>query len=70
MLETIIKGETVSEVLDYVQFQERDLIDRLQSAVDVAVRERLLDHHQAGQFVKSYEDGLRGYTYLEEAEDR
>ena len=66
VLEDIIKGETVSEVLDYVQFQDRDLIHRLQLAVDVAVREGLIDHQQAGKFVKFYEDGLNGYTYLEE----
>jgi arginine decarboxylase len=66
-LETIVKGDTVSEVLDYVQFQGRDLIHRLQSAVDVAVREGRIDHKQAGQFVKFYDSCLGGYTYLEEA---
>ena len=66
VLETIVKGETVSEVLDYVQFHDRDLINRLQSAVEVAVREGRIDHRQAGQFVKFYEAGLQGYTYLEE----
>jgi len=66
VLETIVKGETVSEVLDYVQFHDRDLIHRLQSAVEVAVREGRIDHRQAGRFVKFYEAGLQGYTYLEE----
>ena len=37
VLDTILKGDTVSEVLNYVQFQGRDLIHRLQSAVDTAV---------------------------------
>ena len=66
VLDTIIKGETVSEVLDYVQFNGRDLINRLQAAVEVAVRENRIDHIQAGQFVKFYEEALNGYTYLEE----
>jgi arginine decarboxylase len=69
LLETIIKGDTVSEVLDYVQFKGRDLINRLQAAVEVAVREGRIDHQQAGRFVKFYEDGLNGYTYLEEPGD-
>ena len=68
-LETIVKGETVSEVLDYVQFHDRDLINRLQSAVEKAVREGRIDHRQAGRFVKFYEAGLQGYTYLEEISD-
>jgi len=67
ILEEIVKGETVSEVLDYVQFHDKDLIHRLQSAVERAVREGLIDHQQAGRFVRFYEDGLDGYTYLEEA---
>jgi arginine decarboxylase len=65
-LETIIKGDTVCEVLDYVEFNGRDLIQRLQTAVDVAVREGRIDHQEAGRFVKFYEDGLNGYTYLED----
>ena len=66
VLDTIIKGETVSEVLDYVQFRGRDLINRLQASVEVAVRENRIDHNMAGQFVKFYEEALNGYTYLEE----
>ena len=34
--------------------------------VENAVRQGLLDHSQAGRFVKFYEDALHGYTYLEE----
>lgn len=69
ILETIIKGDTVSEVLDYVQFKGRDLINRLQMAVESAVRDGRIDHQQAGRMVKFYEDGLNGYTYLEEPGD-
>ncbi len=68
VLEAIIKGDTVSEVLQYVQFKDRELIDRLQSAVELAVREGRIDNQQAGRFVKFYEEGLHGYTYLEEPE--
>jgi arginine decarboxylase len=66
LLETIIKGDTVSEVLDYVQFKGRDLMNRLQATVESAVREGRIDHQQAGRIVKFYEEGLNGYTYLEE----
>lgn len=69
VLETIVKGETVSEVLDYVQFHDRDLIHRLQMAVEKAVTDGRIDHRQAGRIVKFYEDGLQGYTYLEELDE-
>jgi arginine decarboxylase len=68
-LETIIKGDPVSQVLEYVQYKDRDLISRLQAAVEIAVRQGRIDHQQAGRFVRVYEEGLRGYTYLEEPED-
>ena len=61
----MVKGDTVSEVLDYVEFRGKELIDRLQSAVEFAVREGRIDHQQAGRFVKFYEEALNGYTYLE-----
>ncbi len=66
ILDTIIKGDTVAEVLRYVQFDTTDLMARFQRAVEVSVREGRFDHQQAGRFVKFYEEGLNGYTYLEE----
>ncbi len=65
-LNQILKGETVNEVLDYVQFKGRDLIDRLQQSVDLAIREGRITHSEAGEYVKYFEEGLDGYTYLEE----
>ncbi len=65
VLETIVKGDTVNEVLDYVQYRGKELIDRLQMSLEDAVREGRIDHQQAGRFAKFYEDGLNGYTYLE-----
>ncbi len=69
VLASIIRGDTVSEVLEYVQYKDRDLLNQLQNAVEVAVRRGLIDHQQAGRFVRVYEEGLRGYTYLEESPD-
>jgi arginine decarboxylase len=69
VLEAIVKGDTVREVLDYVEFDHSDLTTRLQTAVETAVREGRLDYQEAGRFLKFYEDGLNGYTYLEEPGD-
>ena len=65
VLDSIIKGETVREVLNYVQFNGRELTDRLQMAVELAVREGRITHEEAGRYVKFYEEALNGYTYLE-----
>ena len=66
-LETITKGDTVRDVLKYVQFSADDLISRLQFAVETAVHDGRLTHAEAGTLVRLYEEGLNGYTYLEKA---
>jgi arginine decarboxylase len=69
LIESLIKGDTVREVLDYVEFEPSELLTRLQSAVEIAIRENRISHQEAGRFLKFYEDGLNGYTYLEEGSD-
>jgi arginine decarboxylase len=69
IIESLIKGDTVREVLDYVEFEPSELLTRLQTAVETAIRENRITHQEAGRFLKFYEDGLNGYTYLEEGSD-
>ena len=70
LLETVIKGDTVREVLDYVEFDPDALVRKLRTDVEAAVRESRLDFQQAGRLLRFYEEGLQGYTYLEDARDR
>jgi arginine decarboxylase len=67
VVESVIKGDSVTDVLNYVGFHRAELIDRLQEAVERAVQQGCLDNLEAGRFLKFYEDALNGYTYLEEA---
>jgi arginine decarboxylase len=64
VIETIIKGSTVGDMLRYVQFNPEELLGQLQTAVETAVRRGLIDHEQAGRFLHFYERGIHGYTYL------
>jgi arginine decarboxylase len=66
MLEEVVKGDTVREVLDYVEFNADTLVGKLRSDVEAAVREGRLDYEASGRLLRFYEEGLRGYTYLEE----
>ena len=68
-LQATIKGDTVQEVLDYVAFPRATLLERIQSAVETAVHDGRIDYEEAGQCLRFYEDGLNGYTYLEDAQD-
>jgi len=67
-LDHVIAGDTVSEVLDYVQYNSRLLIETYRKDVEVAVREGKLGYEEAGRLVRFYEDGIGGYTYLESVE--
>ncbi|OYV96417.1 MAG: arginine decarboxylase [Planctomycetia bacterium 21-64-5] len=66
VLETVIKGDTVREVLDYVEFEPDALVRKLRTDVEMAVRETRLDFQEAGRLLRFYEEGLQGYTYLED----
>ena len=66
VVDAVIKGDTVGEVLDYVEFEPVELAKQLRAAIEQAVREGRISDGQAGRFLRFYEEGLNGYTYLEE----
>ena len=66
VLEAVIKGDTVREVLDYVEFDAEMLLHRMRVDVEAAVREGRIELEQSGRLLRFYEDGLHGYTYLED----
>jgi arginine decarboxylase len=66
VLEAVIKGDTVREVLDYVEFNVEGLRSQFRDSVERAVREGRIGYEEAGRFLRFYEGGLEGYTYLEE----
>ena len=66
ILESVIKGDTVREVLNYVQFDADQLLRKLRDSVEAAVRDGRMDLEESGRLLRFYEDGLQGYTYLED----
>ena len=62
----VIKGDTVHEVLRYVQFDPEELLGKLRRDVEAAVNAGHLQDQQAGRLLRFYEEGLQGYTYLED----
>jgi arginine decarboxylase len=65
-VEHIIKGDTVSEVLKYVEFDPESLMGKLRRDVEAAVHSGRMEDQQAGRLIKFYEEALQGYTYLED----
>ena len=66
VLEAVIRGDTVREVLDYVQFKSTVLAEEFRRDVETAVREGRIGYEEAGLLLRFYEEGLNGYTYLEQ----
>jgi arginine decarboxylase len=66
VLNTVVKGDTVREVLDYVQYSSRALIEQFRADVESALREGRIGYEEAGRLLRFYEEGLNGYTYLEQ----
>ena len=65
VLDHVIKGDTVKEVLDYVEFDAELLVKKLRHDIEHAVREGRISFEESGRLLEFYEDGLHGYTYLE-----
>jgi arginine decarboxylase len=64
-LDHYVPGDSVTEVLSYVQYQQAGMIDSIRSAVEASIQAGTLSKQEAKLFVKHYEEGLAGYTYLE-----
>ncbi len=64
-IDQIIDGETVEEVLDYVQYNPKKLVRQLEIWVTKSVKEGKISLEEGKEFLSNYRSGLYGYTYLE-----
>jgi arginine decarboxylase len=67
VLDAVIKGDTVREVLHYVQYSAEELAALMRKDVERAVRSGKISLDESRQLLTFYESGLEGYTYLEES---
>ena len=58
----LVHGDTVTEVLNYVQFRASDLLQVFRRKVAAA---KHLTRMEANAYIADYVAGLEGYTYLE-----
>ena len=64
-IDQIIDGETVEEVLDYVQYDPKKLVRQLERWVTKSVKQGKITLEEGKEFLSNYRSGLYGYTYLE-----
>ena len=66
-IDQIIDGETVDEVLGYVQYNPKKLVRQLEQWVTKSVNQGKISMEEGKEFLSNYRSGLYGYTYLEQA---
>ncbi|HOW98920.1 MAG TPA: biosynthetic arginine decarboxylase [Kiritimatiellia bacterium] len=60
-----IAGDTVADVLSYVEYNPQEMLDRMRKNAEQAVRAGRITVEERRQLMQAYEAGLRGYTYFE-----
>jgi arginine decarboxylase len=65
-IDGVVSGDTVTDVLRYVRYNRDDLVARVRRAAERALRAKRLTLEESRQLVRTYEEGLSGYTYLEQ----
>lgn len=64
-IDQIIEGETVADVLEYVQFSHKRLVRNVETWVTSSMKAGKISPEEGREFLSNYRSGLYGYTYLE-----
>jgi arginine decarboxylase len=64
-IDHLVEGDTVTQVLEYVEYFKPALMERMRFAVENALKSKRMSIQDGRKFLQFYEQGLDGYTYLE-----
>lgn len=65
LLDHVVPGDTVDEVLRSVMYSRESLLDRMRRSTEIALRAGQMTLEESRHLLRAYEEGLNGYTYLE-----
>ena len=65
VVDDVVDGDTVTEVLSYVQYEREDLVRRVRMSIERAHRAGRLTKSQGGRLLRFFRKSLDGYTYLD-----
>jgi len=68
VIEEVIRGDSVADTLSYMQVDHKELRRAMRADAERAVRRGVLTVPESRSLLSFYEQGLDGYTYLEESE--
>lgn len=60
-----IHGDSVADVLSYVEFDPKDMLVSFREKAEEAIHEGRISASERPEIMKAYDNGLRGYTYYE-----
>ena len=63
-IEHLVRGDTITEVLSYVQYDAEDLLENLRRYTEEALEENRMSLEESQLLLQNYERSLRHYTYL------
>ena len=63
-IEHVVKGDTMTEVLGYVQYDSEDLIENMRRRTEQALQEGQITLAESQLLLQNYEHSLSRYTYL------
>ncbi|MDR1755840.1 MAG: biosynthetic arginine decarboxylase [Culturomica sp.] len=66
VIDKIIEGETVADVLEYVQFNPKKMARSIEVWVTTSVKKGIISAAEGREFLSNYRSGLYGYTYMEQ----
>jgi arginine decarboxylase len=60
-----LEGDTVSEVLSYVEYDPKVLVTKFRELAESAVTQKRISPSERREIMSAFEEGLRGYAYFE-----
>ena len=63
-IEHVVKGDTMSEVVSYVQYDSEDLVESIRQRTEQALQEKRITLQESQRLLQNYEQSLSRYTYL------
>ena len=60
-----LRGDSVADILSYVEYDPRRILEDLRERAEKAVRTGKISPSERYRIMSAFEDGLRGYTYFE-----
>jgi arginine decarboxylase len=63
-IEHVVRGDTMKEVLGYVQYDAEDMIESIRRQTEQALEDHRITLEESQLLLQNYERSLSGYTYL------